>query len=244
MSGKQKHPKNKEKSWIRLIAEPQLENEIDAMETAVEDHARESARRRRHAVWGNRTLWFVALTALAIALSYVILLRMPEGGDVTFLSMLVVCLIGYILGPAEGICGAAIFGLIKYFIDYGMVQTNFAELWDYLVGYLLLGICGVLLSIQIQSGRKSRFVFGIRSAMTIAVLLRFLESVWNYLYFYPAAGMSFAQQLKEAVIYCSIYIFPELVFSLAVLSIPAVMNAIQFLRIMANEDYAERYDYY
>ena len=200
MSGKQKHPKNKEKSWIRLVAEPQLENEIDEMETAVEDHARESARRRRHAVWGNRTLWFVALTAIAIALSYVVLLRMPEGGDVTFLSMLVVCLIGYILGPAEGICGAAIFGLIKYFIDYGMVQTNFAELCDYLV--------------------------------------------WNYLYFYPAAGMSFAQQLKEAVVYCSIYIFPELVFSLAVLSIPAVMNAIQFLRIMANEDYAERYDYY
>ena len=40
MSGKQKHPKNKEKSWIRLVAEPQLENEIDEMETAVEDHAR------------------------------------------------------------------------------------------------------------------------------------------------------------------------------------------------------------
>ena len=39
MSGKQKHPKNKEKSWIRLVAEPQLENEIDEMETAVEDHA-------------------------------------------------------------------------------------------------------------------------------------------------------------------------------------------------------------
>ncbi|MBQ9642804.1 MAG: energy-coupled thiamine transporter ThiT [Lachnospiraceae bacterium] len=241
-----KHPKDKILNQIRVVTELNLENEIDEMENAVEDHAKESLRRRRHLVWGNRTLWFVALTAVAIALSYVVLLQMPEGGEVTFLSMLVVCLIGYILGPAEGVCGAALFGLIKYFIDYGMVQTNFAELWDYLIGYLLLGICGVLANTQMRSSRTGRmeYLLGLRSSMTIAVLLRFLESVWNYLYFYPVPGMPFMAQLKEAVIYCSIYIFPELVFSLIVLSVPAVMKAVQFLRIMANEDYAERYDYY
>ncbi len=225
------------------------EEDVNALENRVTDRVREAARRRRLFLWGNRNLCFLAMIALGILLSYVHLLRMPEGGEITFLSMLVICLIGYVTGPAQGVFGAVTFGIVKYMLDYQIFGpgTNIPELWDYVLGYSLLGVCGLLLALRRPDEKKENRmvpVFSLRRAVSIAMLLRFIESVANYLVFYPEAGMPFSRQFMLALRYCTIYIVPEWALSLLVLSIPPVMEAVSFLRIVANRDYTETYDYY
>lgn len=94
---------------------------------------------RNQGFWNRRWLWFVLLLAMGIVLSYLQPITLAEGGEVTFLSMLAIVLIGYFYGGWTGILGALLFAVIKYFLDYHLT-LNVAELTDYIFGYGLLGV--------------------------------------------------------------------------------------------------------
>src|SRR6056297_3056279 len=56
------------------------------------------------------------LIAIAFALNQITLFRMPQGGSITPLSMLVVVLVGYFFGPRQGIMAGMAFGLLIFLI--------------------------------------------------------------------------------------------------------------------------------
>ncbi len=251
----------------------------------VDEQQRKMHERFQRSWWNRPVKWFIVMLALSILLSYVEILRLGEGGSVTFLSMLVLCLIGYVLEPKAGLLAAFLFGVIKYILDYvcpgyfqtvvskiinepGYIQSMIqamgsagyrsgkeafmvaegvdaiqviADLFDYLVGYTLLGAFGYMEALTIRVGKKvEQRRFSIQSAFVIAVILRFIESVINYAVFYPEPQEALAVFLQEAIMYSFMYVGIEGILSWFVLYIPAVTDTVQYIRTVAGNNYNEK----
>ncbi len=187
-------------------------------------------------LWGRKILWFMVLLAIAVLLSYMKMLKLKEGGELTLLSMLPVCLIGYYFGAIPGLVGAFLFGSIKLLIDWPQIEAanRFAECWDYLLGYSLLGFCGVL------ADRRLRFHLSLPAAFTWAVFLRFIEWAANCFLFYYDSGRSLLWNIfVGAIAYTIGYIGIEWLLCMLVLWIPQGRDAVDFLGRVATESYPE-----
>ena len=182
-------------------------------------------------LWNRRWLWVVILIVASILLSYLKPLKLQEGGEVTYLSMLVIFLVGYFYVGKAGIGAAFLYGILKYVLDYPFV-INIPELWDYILGYGLLGFGGLFF--QSKNGLFRGYVF--------AVLLRYIESVWNCIWFYYQPDISIFQNIQYGLIYCGGYIGTEALVTLVLLCIPQVREVIEYLKFMATHEYEENLD--
>lgn len=98
------------------------------------------------------------MLALSAALSFTEIIKMPMGGGVTLLSMLPVMLISVRYGVGTGLCEAFAFSLFN--LLQGLLSGNvfvFCEgaaavvtvvLFDYILPFSLLGLCGLSLKIK------------------------------------------------------------------------------------------------
>ena len=115
------------------------------------------------------------MIALAFALSWVILLKMPMGGSVTLASMLPIMLIGIKHGTKTGLAAAFLYSLTQLVqaIIQGDVfpycQTLFlvviCALFDYIVPFTVLGFSGIFAS----KGRMGAY-----AGMVAVTVVRFL----------------------------------------------------------------------
>jgi len=181
-------------------------------------------------LWNNKVFWTAVPVVAALLLSFVRLIHLGEGGDVTFLSMLVLCLVGYYYGPVYGYVSCLVFGVVKLVLDmhYGLAlpENLVAESWDYILGYGLLGTVGLLTSMP---ERKLTF----RRAFTVAAGLRFIEGIWNCYIFYDPQGRDPLQNLWYSVMYAFGYIGIEYVLSAVLLMFPVVVSSIDFSKHVA-----------
>lgn len=206
--------------------------------------------------WNRRWLWFVLLLAMGIVLSYLQPITLAEGGEVTFLSMLAIVLIGYFYGGWTGILGALLFAVIKYFLDYHLT-LNVAELTDYIFGYGLLGVGGFFGNRQgrhqsqnaQESGSVEKNGFVEEGSSTLlrcyllAVTLRYIESVWNCLQYYYKPWESLWENIwDESIVYCAGYVGAEVLITVVILLIPQVRDALEYLKFVATHDYVEDLD--
>ena len=93
------------------------------------------------------------MVALAFALSWVKLWKMPLGGSVTLCSMLPILFIAVKYGPAIGLGTAGVYSLTQF--AQGLIQGDvsavsmsldvfiIASLFDYILPYVVLGIAGI-----------------------------------------------------------------------------------------------------
>lgn len=182
-------------------------------------------------LWNRRWLWVVILISVSILLSYLKPLKLQEGGEVTYLSMLVIFLVGYFYGGKAGIAAAFLYGILKYVLDYPFV-VNIPELWDYILGYGLLGFGGLLF--------KSKN--GLLKGYALAVLLRYTESVWNCVWFYYQPEINIVENIQYGLIYCGGYIGTEALVTLILLCIPQIREVIEYLKFVATHEYEENMD--
>ncbi len=186
-------------------------------------------------LWNKKRLWFWILLGVAFVLSFVTPLRLDEGGELTCFSMLVICLIGYFLGGSKGVLAAVIFGVLRFLVGFPYAD-NLAEIIDDLVGFGLLGACGVLL--------QKKKILQFKNAFLLAALLRYAESVWNCIFFYYRTDMSLLWNIKYGFVYCAGYIGAELIITYIVLSVPVVMEAVDFLKYVVTHPYDDDLDTY
>ena len=165
---------------------------------------------------------------MALGFSYLRPLHMSEGGDVTFLSTAVLFLVAYFFGGRVGIITAVIYSLCKFGLDYqvGLLAKDHitAELYDYILGYGVIGIGGFF------SNMRKRTAYGFSGfwlGYSVAVILRFIESVFNCSYFYN-------ETVWYSIKYCLGYIGIEAVVTILILLIPKVREAIEYAREAAN----------
>ncbi len=224
-------------------------------------------------MWGNRPAWCILLFVLAFCGYYLQLIRMFENGykvgEVTFFSMMILCMIGFFYGAVPGFISSFLFGLLLYLIDTRLhvSPTKMSEMLDYLLGYTMLGFCGVFSPVagikakrrereerdkevkkfagskRAEGSRADTKSVDMRLCFFIAVFLRFAESVWDWSFFRDVP-VSFLSDLQYGIVNCIGYIGMELVLSLIFLSLPPVKDAISFLVTVATTKHTEKYDFF
>ncbi len=182
-------------------------------------------RKNKHILWDNKSLWTVILLGVAVLFSCLQPLQFVEGGEFTFFSMLALVLVGYFFGWKEMLIADVAFIAIRIWIDWPFPNLKpDAEIADYIFGYGVLSIGGII-------AYKTK---SLKKGYCVAALLRYMESVVNCLVFHYIVTDSVWANLVEAFWYSALYVVSEFVVTIIVLMIPAVMEAIDYWKYMAN----------
>lgn len=162
----------------------------------------------------------LCVSAILIAIAYVIssfipALSLPQGGSLTFCSMLFVSIIGFLYGPKIGLLSAFAYGLLQLIIKPSIYHPMQLIL-DYPLAFTCLG----------TSGFFYKKKYGLTVGYIIGVLGRYLCHVLSGIIFFSeyATGNIFIYSLT----YNLTYILPELILSLIL--IPLLLPGIRRIR--------------
>lgn len=114
------------------------------------------------------------LIALSFALSYVKFFSLPQGGSITFASLVPLMLYSYMFGIRRGIIAGFIYGILQFFQGpYFVHPMQF--LLDYPIAFAAIGVAGIFKEREVFKGKSEimNFVLG----AFLAVFLRYLSSV-------------------------------------------------------------------
>lgn len=127
--------------------------------------------------------------ALSFALSYIKLWEMPQGGSVTFASLLPVMLFAYVYGPKKGVLVGFIYGLLQAIQDpYIIHPAQF--LLDYPIAFAMVGFAGVFADIKaLDKFPQVKFILG----AVLAGALRFVAHVLSGVFAFSAYALDLGQ---------------------------------------------------
>ena len=170
-----------------------------------------------------KQLVFCAVSiALGTILSEIKIIDFPWGGSATLLSMLIICLPGYLFGLGAGLMTGVAYGILQLLVD-PYVLFPMQLVLDYLLAFGSLGLSGIFASSK--NGLVKGYLTGILGRYVFAVL-----SGWIFFGEYAWEGWPV---LPYSLVYNGIYIFAEAAITLVVLAIPAVRNGIGTVKKMA-----------
>ncbi len=177
---------------------------------------------------GRLTIKQLVFCAMAVALGTVLsnikLFDLPYGGSVTLLSMLVICLPGYLFGLGAGLMTGLAYGVLQLLIDpYILFPLQLVV--DYFLGFGALGLSGLF------SNAKNGLVKG----YITAVLGRYVFTVISGWIFFGAYAWEGWAPLPYSLAYNGSYIFSEAAISIAVILLPPVKSAVGRIRKLALE---------
>lgn len=158
------------------------------------------------------------MIAAAVALSYVKIWEMPQGGSVTLGSMVPVLLIALRYGTGWGVVTGALVGLVQFMLKpemYHPVQV----LLDYPVAFGALGLAGI------ARGRSFAAAAWLGS---VALFGRFLSHLISGAVFFGEYAPEGQSPWVYSAIYNGTYMLPELVLSAVLLMVllPALDRAL------------------
>ena len=173
----------------------------------------------------------LAFAGIAIAIAYICsgirLFRMPWGGSVTLLSMFFVSVVGYWFGPRIGFMAAFTYGILQFIQGGSTYVLSFWQVaFDYLFAFTALGVSGFFRSQK----------YGLQKGYIAGILLRGLfHSIGGYLYWMEYMPENFPASLTAVypVLYNYAYILAEAAITLAVISLPPVVQGLRTINKMA-----------
>lgn len=121
--------------------------------------------------------------ALSFALSYVRLFRMPDGGSITFASMLPLMFYSYVFGVRRGVYVGVIYGVMQ-FIQSPSAYQPMQVLLDYPIAFSAIGLTGIAKKFKFLKGSMvAEIVVGI----AIAGIFRYISHVLSgyFVYYNP-----------------------------------------------------------
>lgn len=172
-----------------------------------------------------KQLAFCALSiALGTVLSNVKVFSFPTGGSITLLSMLIICLPGYLFGVGAGVLTGVAYGVLQMLVDpYILYPMQLVV--DYLLAFGALGLSGLF------TGSKH----GLLKGYITAVLGRYFFAVLSGCIFFGVYAWEGWHPLAYSLVYNAIYIFAEAIITIIILAIPAVNTGFASIRKMALE---------
>ncbi|MDR0999252.1 MAG: energy-coupled thiamine transporter ThiT [Clostridiales bacterium] len=187
-----------------------------------------------------RTLTCSAVAvALSVALSFVSLFEMPQGGSITPCSMMFICIVGYWFGPAAGIMAGVADGFIQFIMKPWAVHPM-QILLDYPLGFGALGLAGFFMKDRFLpklrfatnnlNGERGFVLDGLQIGVAAGAMGRFCMSFLAGVIFY-ADSAGGGNPVIFSIVYNLSYILPELALSIIILSIPAVHHAIDYVAL-------------
>ena len=162
--------------------------------------------------YDSRSLTYAAICiATSYALSYIKFFSLPQGGSVTFASLLPLMLYAFMFGPRKGVVAAVVYGLLQ-FVQSPQFYHPMQVLIDYPIAFGMIGLVGVAKNFSFL-GKKTvvQFAFG----ATLAVTLRYLASVTSGWFVFGSWAMDGYNALTWALVY-NLFCFADLAILLAV----------------------------
>ncbi len=180
-------------------------------------------RKEQYQAMDVKKMVFCAMAiALATVTSFIKFAQLPFGGSITLFSMLFVSLIGWIYGPKQGLITGLAYGVLQL-ITGPYIYAPWQVILDYPLAFGALGLSGFFWN------RKHGLVIG----YVVGVVGRYLcHVISGYVFFkeYAPAGMD---PMVYTLGYNLTYILPELIATVAILSIPSVMKALRQVKAEA-----------
>ncbi len=172
-----------------------------------------------------KQLAFCALSiALGTVLSNIKVFSFPTGGSITLLSMLIICLPGYLFGVGAGVLTGVAYGVLQMLVDpYILFPAQLVV--DYLLAFGALGLSGLF--------RNSKH--GLLKGYMTAVLGRYIFAVLSGCMFFGIYAWEGWNPVAYSCVYNGIYIFAEALITIILLAIPTVSNSFARIRKMALE---------
>lgn len=153
------------------------------------------------------------LLAVTFVLNQITLFRMPQGGSITAFSMFSLFLVSYLFGPRQGILAGLAYGLIDLVINPYVIHP--VQLFmDYPLGFGAIGIGGLLRNTN----------FGMIKGYILGALGRYLVVVISGIIFWGMYAAEGFNAVSWSFFYNMTYILPEVVATVAILSIPKVRD--------------------
>ena len=166
-----------------------------------------------------------ACIALSTIASMITLFSFPTGGSVTMFSMLFATLPGFFFGPVAGITSGIACGILNFILKPYML-TPVQVILDYVLAFGAFGLSGFF------SKKEKGLSQGYIAALAARWFFAFLS---GWVFFGEYAWEGWNPALYSAV-YNLIYIGAEAVITLAVLQVPALINAFSRVMTSANTD--------
>lgn len=172
----------------------------------------------------TRQLVFSAMAmALSTVLSELRLWRMPFGGSVTPLSMLFICLIGYMFGPSVGLITGVAHGMLQLILN-PMIYSIPQLLIDYPLAFGALGLSGFFA--KAKNGLLKGYLLGVTGRFVFAVIS-------GCLFFADYASQEGLDPLLYSILYNGGYIYAEAALTVVVILLPPVEKALLSVKRMA-----------
>lgn len=169
----------------------------------------------------KRLVYCAIAIALATVTSFIKLTSLPFGGSVTLFSMFFICLTGYLYGLKTGLMTGIAYGILQLMLD-PYIYAPMQILLDFPFAFGALGFSGLFW--------KSRhgLVKGCAAGMTGRYLCHVVS---GYIFFaeYVPDGMN---PILYTLGYNLTYIFPEMMITLILVSIPTMVTALSQVKRM------------
>ena len=195
-------------------------------------------------IWNNKPFWCILIFGLAVLCSSIKVLVLPQGGSLTYFGLLILWLMTFIYGPRYGLIASVIFGFVRLGITYLTGEYINPNIWsiilEYPVTHGLFCLGGFLSepkketdlaiaeneSIQVEPYKlRMGYVIGVAAMLVCYVISAEL--------FYPPYREGFWNNLIYNIIYDSSYLLIEGFFSVLLLCIPQVTQAIYYVKYVA-----------
>ena len=166
-----------------------------------------------------------AAMALAYVTSFIKFASLPFGGSVTLFSMFFICLIGYFYGIRIGITAGVAYGMLQMAFG-GYIYHPVQALFDYPLAFGALGLAGIF-------SRKPK---GLIPGYIIGTLSRYVMHVISGYVFFKSYAPENMNPMIYTLSYNLTYILPEMIATIAVISIPAVSKGIRHIKLNVDND--------
>lgn len=153
----------------------------------------------------------ITMIGMCVAISYVLymipLIRYPQGGGITFFSMLPIMLLSLVYGRTVGVTGGLIFGLLKL-LNGAFIIHPVQFMLDYVLSNMVLGLAGsfgidkkykVFLG-SLMAGALSTFICVVSGAVFFGQYAPTGMNVWIYSIIYNVSSAGLESLLTAVVL--------------------------------------------
>lgn len=118
--------------------------------------------------------------AMSFVLSYIKMWEMPQGGSITFVSLLPIMLFAYVYGPKKGVLVGFIYGIMQAMQDPYIVHPA-QFLLDYPIAFAMVGFAGAFKNIRaLDKLPQVKFVLGAILAGTLRYVAHVFSGVFAF----------------------------------------------------------------
>ncbi|MDR3185235.1 MAG: energy-coupled thiamine transporter ThiT [Christensenellaceae bacterium] len=157
------------------------------------------------------TVYGAICIALGFSLSYFKLFSLPNGGSITFASLLPIMIYSYMFGIRKGAMVAFMYGMLQF-----IQEPYFLDPWQFLLEYPLafgmIGLAGIFHERNMikKAGPVVQFILGGVSVATLRFICHFIAGmiVWK-IWFDPDVN-----PIAYSLVYNLSYVFPDMLIAL------------------------------